>query len=174
MKTRFTNVSFEYTGGGIYVFTALYNGEVWFVTDFLCPDSYGCYDIHPSKVEEDVTINGLINYDGHWKNPSCPLPTWCEVVMAIEESFGNGKQIADLVRELLERHDIGINWIVGRTPTPEEEANERRLMILAEFMDVTLDYLEDHDIPHDHEDLCCHLSGNLEDLLTRYGVLKGE
>ena len=172
MKSRFTNVSFEYTGGGVYVFTALYNGEVWFTTDFLCSDNYGCYDIHPSKIEEEVTPEGLINYDGHWKDPSCQLPTWCEVIMAIEESFG--KDQANFARWRLEQFGIGINWIVGRKPTPEEEANERRLMILAEFMDVTLDYLEEHGIPHDHEDLCCHLSGNLEELLTRYGVLKGE
>ena len=154
------------------MFTALYNKEVWFTTDFLCNDSYGFYDIHPDQIEADLNPAGFINYDGHWKDPSCQLPTWCEVVMAIDETFGKAQ--ADIARNLIEAHEIGINWTVGSRPTPEEEANSARLETVGEFMDVVLDYLEENGIPHDHDDLCGYLSEHFENLLTKHGVLKGE
>lgn len=54
------------------------------------------------------------------------------------------------------------------------ESNRERLETVGAFMDVVLDYFEDCGIPHDHDDLCCYLSERFEDLLTRYGALKGE
>ena len=79
---KFTNVSCTYTGGGIYEFHALYNGEVWILSDL---DTYGLYDINPEAIEEQYDCN----YDSHWMNYPHPLPTWAEILSAIICNYGH-------------------------------------------------------------------------------------
>lgn len=95
---RLTLATCDYTGGGIYIYTALFNGEVWVSTDF---DLAGSYDIHPDEVERDLLPDGYINYDGHWKDPSVPYPTWKEIIRSVREVMGSdpdGERIENYIR----------------------------------------------------------------------------
>lgn len=77
---RFENVRCYYTGGGIYVYSALFNGEVWLYGGL---DNYfGSYDLSGETIEE---FHGC-NYDAHWKKPSIPYPRWYEILESIHEN----------------------------------------------------------------------------------------
>ena len=78
---KFTNVSCTYTGGGIYVFTGLWNGDVWILSDI---SDYGTYDINPGIIEEEMDCD----YDSHWKNVDYPLPRWIDILNAIRRNYG--------------------------------------------------------------------------------------
>lgn len=68
----------DYTGGGIYVYSALFNQEVWLETDF---DLVNSLDIRPDRM-----IDYGYNYDAHWKKPSVPYPTWKEILDSIRKN----------------------------------------------------------------------------------------
>lgn len=79
---RFDIVRCAYTGGGIYVFSALFNQEVWLETDF---DIVNSLDINPDRMEDYG-----YDYDAHWKKPSIPYPTWAEILTAIRKNCDAG------------------------------------------------------------------------------------
>ena len=82
MKAPFTHVKCYYTGGGIYVFSACWEGSCWIYGGL---DNYmGCYSIpgeeieekHNNRYEDFVTVP-----------PSGIYPTWREVFDAIHENM---------------------------------------------------------------------------------------
>lgn len=79
--SKLTNVYCTYTGGGVYVFHALYNNEVWILTDF---DLCGYYDMDPAIIEDKYNCD----YDSHLKDYHGPLPTWSDILSAIKEHYG--------------------------------------------------------------------------------------
>jgi len=83
MKSKLTDVFCTYTGGGIYLCTAHYNNEAWLAID---NESFGSYDCPLHVIEEVYNYD----YDGHWKLPSVPLPTWKQVLNAIIKSYNDG------------------------------------------------------------------------------------
>lgn len=75
----FKNVCCDYTGGGIWVYSALFNNEVWLYGGL---DNYfGSYDIPGEEIEETGC-----HYEEHEKVPSVPFPTWQEVLDSIREN----------------------------------------------------------------------------------------
>lgn len=178
---KLTNVSCEYTGGGVYVYTALLNDEVWLLTDFLTYDSYGCYDAPLDVVESDITPDGGINYDGHWKTPSFPLPQWYDIIRSIREAGMD--TTAD---EVEARLPANIYCRIGEKDLPYD-AHSERLETLALFVEVFEDFLEEKgiDIPNDErdEDPCGsliygtdygNLSDRIESLLIKLGYMEKE
>lgn len=177
---KLTDVSFNYSGGGIYVFTAKYNDEVWLTTDFMSYDNYGCYDAMPVVVEHDILPDGTINYDGHWKTPSVPLPTWGEIMEAVRDSYGDDE--ANIVYRLLPANAY---LRLGEHSATEPSDNSERLETICEFIEVFEDFLDEKGIviPNDEKDQdpdasniygtdYGNLESRIEELLVRYGVLK--
>ena len=76
-----TNVFCTYTGGGIYVYHALYKNDVWILTDI---SDYGTYDISPAIIEEELDND----YDSHWKDVDYELPTWADILDSIRKHYG--------------------------------------------------------------------------------------
>lgn len=179
---KLTNVSCEYTGGGVYVYTALLNNEVWFMTDFQTYDSYGCYDAPLDEVEQDILPDGHINYNGHWKDPSAPLPQWYEIVRSIRSA---GMDFT--ADEVAIRLPADQCCRVGEKEVPETDSHTRRLEDLALIIETFEDFLEEKGIdipnPERDEDPCGSLiygtdygilSDRLESLLIDLGYMKEE
>lgn len=184
---RFTDVSFEYTGGGVYVFTAKFH-DVWLMTDFLSYDSYGCYDAPLDEVEADILPNGQINYDGHWKMPSVPLPQWIDVMQAVKDAYGD-----DAVDEVSKRLPANPFCRIGEKELSNDPHSER-LETLACIIELFEDFLEARgiDIPNEDKDQAIEdgedpdsisliygcdygaLESDLEDLLIRLGMMEKE
>ena len=93
----------NYTGGGIYVYTALYNDEVWLTTDF---DLAGSYDLHPDEVEQDLLPDGAINYDGHWKKPSVPYPTWGDILSSVRRIMNSEQEYRQIKNYVCNHHRL--------------------------------------------------------------------
>lgn len=178
---KLTNVSCEYTGGGIYVFTALLNDEVWFTTDFMTYDNYGCYDAPPAVVEEDLRPDGTINYDGHWKNPSAPLPQWIEIVMSLRAAG------MDFTADEVEKRLPADKYCRVGEDKPPYDAHSERLATLSLFIEVFEEFLEERgiDVPNseknDDPDASTiygsdygELSDRIESLLVRLGMMERE
>lgn len=107
---KLTEVNCSYTGGGIYVVTAKLNDEVWIATDM---DTYGSYDCPIEDIEEKYNYD----YDGHWKEPSVPFPTWKELYNAIIKSYENGTSKNMIPSEVKER-------MMYYNPNPHKRINE--------------------------------------------------
>ena len=176
---KLTNVSCEYTGGGVYVYTALLNDDVWFMTDFQTYDSYGCYDAPLDVVEADILPNGHINYDGHWKNPSAPLPQWIDILQSI-------KDMEFTYDEVYKHLPANAYCRVGEKELPYD-AHSERLTNLSLIIELFEDFLDEKGIviPNDEKDQDPDASniygtdyGNLEcrleDLLIRLGMMEKE
>lgn len=178
---KLTNVSCEYTGGGIYVFTALLNDEVWFTTDFMTYDNYGCYDAPPAVVEEDLRPDGTINYDGHWKNPSAPLPQWIEIVMSLRAAG------MDFTADEVEKRLPADKYCRVGEKELTHDAHSERLTLLSMFIEVFEEFLEERgiDVPNSEKDDdpdastiygsdYGELSDRIESLLVQLGMMKRE
>lgn len=178
---KLTNVSCEHTGGGVYVYTALLNDEVWFMTDFLAYDSYGCYDAPLDVVEADILPDGSINYDGHWKNPSFPLPQWIDILKSLKDAHTDFT--CDAVYKRLPANPYCRVGEKELTTDPHSE----RLETLALIIELFEDFLEERgiDIPNDERDEdpdasliygtdYGDLSDRLESLLIRLGYMEEE
>ena len=78
---RLTNVSCDYTGGNIWVYSALFNGEVWIYggIDSCFFDSYDI-DPHEYERENDCTFDCPVE---HLAIPSIPYPTFGEILDSI-------------------------------------------------------------------------------------------
>lgn len=178
---KLTNVSCEYTGGGIYVYTALLNDDVWFMTDFLTYDSYGCYDAPLDVVEADILPDGSINYDGHWKDPSFPLPQWLDILQSLKDAH-----MDFTCDEVYKRLPANAYCRVGEKDLPYD-AHSERLTHLSLIIELFEDFLDEKGIviPNDEKDQDPDASniygtdyGNLEsrldDLLVRLGMMEKE
>lgn len=172
------NASIEYTGGGIYVYSAQLSDGTWFTTDFQSFDSYGCYDAPLDVVEADILPDGSINYDGHWKDPSFPLPQWIEILQSI-------RSIDLLSAYDIEQHLPANQFCrVGENELPYD-AHSERLETICEFIEAFEDFLDEKGIviPNDEKEQdpesasniygtdYGNLSDRIEKLLVRYGVL---
>lgn len=105
---KLTNVYCTYTGGGIYVVTAMY-GDVHFLSDL---DAYGTYDASDEDIQEKYNCD----YDSHWKNPSEPLPTWAELLTAIRDSYERGESTnldIDEVESILRSYHPNLSIRIG-------------------------------------------------------------
>lgn len=79
--SKLTNVSCEYTGGGIWIYSALFNNEVW-IYGSLDDLSFDSYDIDPSVYEKE--IGGSFDCPvEHLAIPSIPYPTFGEILESI-------------------------------------------------------------------------------------------
>lgn len=178
---KLTNVSCEYTGGGIYVYTALLNDDVWFMTDFLTYDSYGCYDAPLDVVEADILPDGSINYDGHWKDPSFPLPQWLDILKSLKDAH-----MDFTCDEVYKRLPANAYCRVGEKELPYD-AHSERLETIGSFIDIFEDFLEEKgiDIPNDEKDDSDnpaiiygtdygYLSDRIEELLINLGMMEKE
>ena len=181
---KLTNVECTYTGGGIYVCTAKF-GDVYFTSDL---DLYGTYDVPYWDIEEKYDCD----YDAHWKDSSEPLPTWGELLEAIRDSYENGvstnMDFSEVRADLLANHP-NLNVRIGEKdiPVPKGDRSER-LETICEFIEAFEDFLDEKGIviPNDEKDQSPEsasniygtdygiLSDRIEELLVRYGVLKGE
>ena len=179
--SKLTNVSCEYTGGGVYVYTALLNDSVWFTTDFQSYDSYGCYDAPLDVVEADVLPDGRINYDGHWIDPPFPLPQWVSIIMSLR-SAGMTSTADDIESRLPADPYCRVGEKELRT-----DPHSERLETLGLFIDIFEDFLEEKgiDIPNDEKDEdddaaiiygtdYGNLSDRIETLLINLGYMKKE
>lgn len=71
---KLTDVLFYHSGGGIYIYSARLNDDVWLATDF---DNYGTFDIRYEDIDED--------YESHKVDPTTELPTWLEVLASAQD-----------------------------------------------------------------------------------------
>ena len=182
MGYKMTNVDCYYTGGGVWIFTALYNDEVWFMTDFIDSCSFGCYDAPLDVVEEDETDDGSINYDGHWKMPSVPLPTWGEILGEVREHCHYAaKDIEELIPAKLSDR-------VGELSDDDQfNPHSKRMHILSEFIELFEDFLDERGIvlqndEKEQDDDASNIYGTdygeleskLETLMIRLGYMEKE
>lgn len=82
MKSKFKNVAVEYTGGGVWIFQALYNDEVWILTSF---DLSGSYERPYEMIDRDGNLTGESDADAPYKEPSIPYPTWNQIMNQIKK-----------------------------------------------------------------------------------------
>ena len=83
MKSKFKNVAVEYTGGGIWIFQALYNDEVWILTSFDLSGSYARpYEMIDTKTGK---LTGESDVDAPYKEPSIPYPTWNQILRQVKK-----------------------------------------------------------------------------------------
>lgn len=165
---KLTNVSCDYTGGGIYVVTAQY-GDVYFTTDL---DLYGTYDVPWEDIEEKYDCN----YDAHWKTSADPLPTWAELLDAIRDSYEAGVSTNmdfNEVRSILCAYHPDLRVRIGEKDRPAEplDPHSERMGILCEFIEVFEDFLDEKGIviPNDEKDQSPESASNIYG--TDYGVL---
>lgn len=184
MAERFAHVECSYTGGGIYVFTALFNGEVWLTTDFSVQD-YGTYDTHPQSIVDYFDCD----YDSHWKAPSIPLPTWAEVYYVIAAHAGE-ENCSNLILSEVETKARNCGWTNRLDEDPSvkhPDPHEERMAFLAEIVEVFEDFLDRRGIVIPNEDKeqdedasniygCdfAELSDGVEEVLIIHGLLKEE
>ena len=93
MKTNFTQVKCYYTGGGIYVFSARWEGSCWIYGGL---DNYmGCYSVPGEEIEEQHDCR----YEDYEAVPVSGIyPTWRDVFHAIHENIPDSY---DMERSLL-------------------------------------------------------------------------
>lgn len=86
---NFENTTVEYTGGGIYVFSALYNGKTWLYGPL---DQYICgYDMPGEEIYQ-----GDQDYEAHRVDPPEGYPSWQDIIAAV---IGSG---VDDTQEIIE------------------------------------------------------------------------
>jgi len=169
---RFENVKCYYTGGGVYVYSALYNGEVWLYGGL---DWYfGSYSIPGEEIEAEHDND----YDTYWKVPSIPYPTWNEILQSILDAYpeDDHPEVVYMERQILDANPDMNARCIGPDDThdypPDDPSSDRiRLETVSAFLDVFNDYLESKG--YDTDDTYT-LSDEIETLLYKFGTLKGE
>ena len=92
--SELTNVTCDYTGGGVWVYSALFNNEVWLYGGL---DWYfGSYSIPGTEIEEKHDCD----YDRYWKNPSVPFPTWNDILDSLRKTYSNDGNLYYMERQL--------------------------------------------------------------------------
>lgn len=95
---RFEHVECDYTGGGIWVYSALYNGEVWLYGGL---DWYfGSYDMKGDDIDPSAEPDVPDAYEAHWKVPSIPYPTWNEILESLRENLGDDPNLDEMEAQL--------------------------------------------------------------------------
>lgn len=183
--SKLSNVECYYTGGGIYVYSAMFNNEVWLYGGL---DWYfGSYDIKGEEIE-----NNDMEYEKHWKSPSIPYPTWNEILQSLRDSLGSDPNLYEMERQLRDANPdmnercIGEDDVHDYPPNPVV-SNEKRLETIAQFIEIFEDFLDEKgiDIPNDEKDDDPNastiygtdygiLSDRIESLLTELNVLERE
>lgn len=187
---KLTNVTCDYTGGGIWVYSARFNDEVWLYGGL---DWYfGSYSIKGSEIEDEHDSD----YDSYWMNPSVPFPTWNEILQSLR-TVPESTLFFDEWEYQLRRANPNMNepCIILEDNDPLKDAptavpkdsNTDRLMTIESFIEVFEDFLDEKGIviENDEKDQSEGpsniygtdygiLSDRIESLLIRYGVLKGE
>ena len=188
-----TNVKCYYTGGGIYVYSALFNGEVWLFGGL---DNYfGSYDLSGEVINDMEEVD----FDSHVKTPSIPYPTWNDILESIRENCSDSTY-TDCERILRNYNPGPMMWnscMEADPPAPGSKENpirldpntthEGRMCLLADIVDVFDDFLDAKgiDIPNeDRDDDPCasniygcdfaNLCDGVEEILIRYGILNKE
>lgn len=188
----FSHVQCDYTGGGIYVYSALYNGEVWLYGGL---DNYfGSYDLPADVIEEYHDCD----YEAHVKVPSIPYPSWYDILESIRLNC-DASTYAE-AEEIINHYNPGpMIWdkcMEADPPTkPGTKENpvsldpntthEGRLSFLADVVEVFEDFLDRRGIVIQNEDKAedpdasniygcdfAELSDNVEEVLIKYGFLK--
>lgn len=181
---QLTDVYCTYTGGGIYVCTAKF-GDVYLMTDL---QDYGTYDVPYDDIEEKYNCD----YDGHWVTCTDPLPTWSELLEAIRISHESGistnMDFNEVRAEMCACHpDLRLRINGGYHDAEPKSENTERLETIADFIETFEDFLDEKGvvIPNDEKEESPDsasniygtdygiLSDRIEELLVRYGVLKG-
>ena len=81
---KLTNVYCTYTGGNIWIYTALFNDEVWLYGG-LDTDYFDSYDINPWQYEKEN--NGSFDCPAdHLAIPSVPYPTFGDILESIRQN----------------------------------------------------------------------------------------
>ena len=101
---KLTNVLCYYSGGGIYIYSALLNNDVWITTDF---EFYGSYDMRWEEINEDLTEDGHIPYEEHWKEPAGQYPTWREVLDSIRKNC-DSTTVHYAEEQITSRHKLNV------------------------------------------------------------------
>jgi hypothetical protein len=178
---KLTNVSCVYTGGGIYVYTAQFNDEVWLGTDF---DLVGSYDTPWETITDELNCD----YDSHWKDPSVPYPTWGEILASVYENCDSATY-SDVARTMEYYGDMLGKRILGDDEPVRQARDEHsaRLEMLCDIIEVFEDFLDEKGIviPNDEKDQdpdasniygtdYGNLESRLESLLISFGLMKEE
>lgn len=75
---QFSNVQCDYTGGGVWVYTAKY-GPCWLMGEL---DSYiNAYDEYKDPADDDVAD---YDYEGHCVDKYINMPTWAEILESLK------------------------------------------------------------------------------------------
>ena len=170
----------EYTGGGIYVYSALYNREIWLELDF-SNEGFNSLDVPPEEMEKYG-----YNYEAHTKQPSIPYPTWGEILQSIRES-DYAWAYDDVARQLSFYGDRLSARIDEPTPVRKPDEHSVRMETVSSFVEIFEDFLDARgiEIPNDEKaqdpDASTiygtdygELADRIEELLIRIGALKEE
>lgn len=114
--SKLTNVTCEYTGGGVWLYSALFNNEVWLYGGL---DWYfGSYDIPGREIDDtDQDFGGT-----HWKNPSVPFPTWNEILDSLRSAFSDDPYLSEMEEQLRDANpDMNEPCIILDDLLPSEE-----------------------------------------------------
>ena len=80
---KLTNVKCYYTGGGAYVYSALFNNEAW-IHGSLYTNWFHAYDIEPEKYEEE--IQGAFDCPEEHMVTLSEYPTYGEILESIRST----------------------------------------------------------------------------------------
>ena len=112
-----TNVSCVYTGGNIWVYSALFNNEVWLYGG-LDTDYFDSYDIDPLQYEKDNDCSFDCPAE-HLAIPSVPYPTFGEVLESIRENCS--EEAYEYAESFMRANHVGFSnlCITGNDATME-------------------------------------------------------
>ena len=181
---KLTNVFCSYSGGGIYVYHALYNGKVWISSDLAY---YGSYDVNPDLIESKYNCD----YDSHWVTPDFPLPTWAELLDSIRQNYGKPNCTnldLDEVERILRNCHPNLDRRLDEQELYEPSPHERNMETICQFIEAFEDFLDEKGIviPNDEKEQSPdtasniygtdygNLSDRIEKLLRQYNVLEEE
>ena len=158
---KLTNVSCDYTGGGIYVYSALYNNDVWLTTDFYGSGNYGSYDVPWASIGAE---DDNYNYDEHWKDPAGPLPTWGEILESIRKNRDTeacSNMCFDEVERIIKQEHPDLDVRLNEDdPDPDTYENSRKMETISLFIEAFEEFLEERgiDVPNPEKDDDPHAS----------------
>ena len=194
---RFDRVSCAYTGGGIYVYSALFNGEVWL---------YGALDEYFGSFDRpyEHMVDGCYEADpdARWKRASVPYPTWGEILQSIQDNCDRYVYnditetyhfyYNDLTKPCMEYPEDEPSSDGLIIPPSKPDENTKRMESLALIIETFEDFLDQRgiEIPNEDKDRAIadgedpesisniygcdygDLSDALEDVLRRLGMMK--
>lgn len=184
-KKLLTEIKLEYTGGGIYSYSAKFNDEVWLYGDL--DTGFGSCDAPYDVVSNDWTERG-IPYDSHWKSPSVPYPTWRDILDSIKDTPKCRHLYDDAVKAIetfqsTRMDNMIINddkWKDNQIPKHDYSlpisGSSEQLNVLAEIIEVFEDFLDEKciDIDNDEKDDAIDDGEDPESISNIYGCDYGD